>query len=179
MCDNNDEQLGEQFDIELNNLISTLTDAVADRNNSETDKRRVAIEGKRYMMTLLSDKFGEYIKHTNPQSQQVFADMSTQFDTLIEQALNIEESHSQMGNSKPDKKDAEIQRLQEALKKSKQAEEQALNYSKILEKKVRDLESGAKSPGAITKQLKKSVGGKQPAEPARKRPTSAVSSVAA
>lgn len=28
---NNDEQLGEQFDTELNNLISTLTDAVADK----------------------------------------------------------------------------------------------------------------------------------------------------
>jgi hypothetical protein len=54
------------FDQELNNLMTNLTDAVADKQNNETDKRRVAIEGKRYLMSLLSDRFAEFMKFKEP-----------------------------------------------------------------------------------------------------------------
>ena len=112
---NNDAQLGEMFDQELNNLMTNLTDAVADKQNNENDKKRVAIEGKRYLMSLLSDRFAEFMKFKEPQCEQVFSDLVTQYDTLIDQSLNInDEQRSQMGNSKgkpKDSKDKEIQRL--------------------------------------------------------------------
>lgn len=86
---NNDNALGDQFDQELNNFMNSLTESVEDKTNSEFDKKKVAIEGKRFMMTLLQDKMAEYLKFKDPQVHTIFSDIAIQYDTLVDQSLQL------------------------------------------------------------------------------------------
>ena len=103
MTDNDDTALGDQFDEVLTMMISNLTESLKECHQTG-DRNKAVIMGKRDMMQLLVEKTLEYFRLVDPQAEIVLTDLATQYESLIDNALNmvsdIEADISVTSNSK-------------------------------------------------------------------------------
>ena len=83
MVDNDDEALGDQFNDVLQAMIDSLTENLK-RANSEAEKGRAVIQGKRDLMALLVDKSLEYLRVLDPTSEVVMQEIAAQYETMID-----------------------------------------------------------------------------------------------
>ena len=105
-------------------MIANLTETLR-QTESETERRRAVISGKRDLMQLLVEKTLEYMRVIDPQAEIVLQEMATQYETLIDQclALNGDASIVSGAGGRSDAaaarqlrdKDREIKRLQREL----------------------------------------------------------------
>ena len=128
MTDNDDMALGDQFDEVLTVMIGNLTQQLQESTEAG-DRTTAVISGKRDMMQLLVDKTLEYFRKVDPQAEIVLTDLATQYEALIDQAINLANDNAAIGsivaaggaNNMPiaagqrqnREKDKEIKRLQE------------------------------------------------------------------
>ena len=69
-------------------MIANLTETLR-QTESETERRRAVISGKRDLMQLLVEKTLEYMRVIDPQAEIVLQEMATQYETLIDQCLAL------------------------------------------------------------------------------------------
>lgn len=96
MVDNDDTGLGDQFDEVLTNMISTLTENLK-ATDSQIERGRAVISGKRDLMGLLVEKTLDYQRIVDPLAEIVLQELATQYETLIDQSLNLVEEAAAAG----------------------------------------------------------------------------------
>ena len=85
MQDNDDTALGDQFDEVLTMMIAKLTDDLKGCD-SDHERMRAVISGKRDLMQLLVEKTLEYQRIVDPQAEIVLQELCAQYETIIDQA---------------------------------------------------------------------------------------------
>ena len=69
-------------------MIANLTDTLKVTDNG-VEKGKAVISGKRDLMNLLVDKTLEYFRTVDPNAEVVLQEMATQYETLIDQGINL------------------------------------------------------------------------------------------
>lgn len=85
---NDDAALGDQFDENLTTMITQLTEVIG-RVTSKEDRGLAVVSGKRDLMALLVDKTLEYLRVTDPSCEIVVQDITTQYELLLENAIQL------------------------------------------------------------------------------------------
>ena len=69
-------------------MIANLTETLR-QTESDQERRRAVISGKRDLMQLLVEKTLEYMRVIDPQAEIVLQELATQYENLIDQALAL------------------------------------------------------------------------------------------
>ena len=83
MVENDDTVLGDQFDEVLTMMIANLTDSLK-ATDSQLERGKAVITGKRELMQLLVEKTLEYLRTVDPPAEVVFQELAAQYETLID-----------------------------------------------------------------------------------------------